>query len=324
MHRVVALVVPDVIIFDLAIPAEIFGREVERDRYSFGVCTEHPGVVSSASGFDVRVNRGLELLGQADTVIVPGFFPRDDPSLVVLDALRSAAARGARVASVCVGAFALAAAGLLDGRDATTHWEFADELATRFPAVRVLPEVLYVDEGEVLTSAGIAVGIDLCLYMVRCDYGAVAATEASRRMVAPVHRPGGQLQFMERPVPEDGPGLSATRVWAIQEMHRPLTVADLARHAGYSGRTFARRFVAEVGVTPLRWLTEERLVEARRLLEATELPIEEVAWRCGLGTAANLRLHLAREAQTTPSAYRRAFRSSGVAGADLRRSAAST
>jgi transcriptional regulator GlxA family with amidase domain len=171
MHRVAALVVPDVIIFDLAIPAEIFGRAVERDRYSFAVCTEHPGTVSSASGFDVRVDQGLEALEHADTVIVPGFFPRDDPSLVVIDALRSAAARGARIASVCVGAFALAAAGLLDGCNATTHWEFADELATRFPTVRVLPEVLYVDEGQVLTSAGIAAGIDLCLYMVRGDYG---------------------------------------------------------------------------------------------------------------------------------------------------------
>jgi transcriptional regulator GlxA family with amidase domain len=324
MHRVVALVVPDVIIFDLAIPAEIFGRAVERDRYSFAVCTEHPGAVSSASGFDVQVDHGLDALEHADTVIVPGFFPRDDPSLVVIDALRNAAARGARIASVCVGAFALAAAGLLDRRKATTHWEFADELATRFPTVRVLPEVLYVDEGQVLTSAGIAAGIDLCLYMVRGDYGTVAATEVSRRMVTPVHRPGGQAQFMERPVPEDGPGLAATRAWAISGMHRPLTVAELARHAGYSSRTFARRFVAEVGVTPLRWLTAERLDEARRLLEATEIPIEEVAQRCGLGTAANLRLHLARDTSTTPTAYRRAFRSNGISRTDPRRSAATT
>jgi transcriptional regulator GlxA family with amidase domain len=324
MHRVVALVVPDVIVFDLAIPAEIFGRSVERDRYSFAVCAEHPGAVSSASGFDVQVDQGLEALEHADTVIVPGFFPRDDPSLGVLDALRSVAARGARIASVCVGAFALAAAGLLDGCNATTHWEFADELATRFPTVRVLPEVLYVDEGQVLTSAGIAAGIDLCLYMVRGDYGAVAATEVSRRMVAPVHRPGGQLQFMERPVPEDGTGLAATRAWAIGEMHRPLTVAELARHAGYSSRAFARRFVAEVGVTPLRWLTAERLDEARRLLEATEIPIEEVAQRCGLGTAANLRLYLARDAATTPTAYRRAFRSNAVSETDSRRPAVTT
>lgn len=324
MHRVVVLVVPDVIIFDLAIPAEIFGRAVERDRYSFAVCAENPGAVPSASGVDVQIDQGLEALEQADTVIVPGYFPRDDPSPVVIEALRGAAARGARIASVCVGAFALAAAGLLDGRKATTHWEFAAELSTRFPSIRVLPEVLYVDEGQVLTSAGIAAGIDLCLYMVRGDYGAVAATEVSRRMVSAAHRPGGQLQFMERPVPEDGTGLAPTRAWAIQEMHRPLTVAELARHAGYSSRTFARRFVAEVGVTPLRWLTAERLDEARRMLEATEIPIEEVAWRCGLGTAANLRLHLARDGATTPTAYRRASRTKGRSGTDPLRPAGIT
>jgi transcriptional regulator GlxA family with amidase domain len=312
MHSVVVLVVPDVIVFDLAIPAEIFGRAVERERYGFAVCTEHPGAVRSTSGFNLEIGSGLDAIEVADTVIVPGFFPRNDPSPVVLAALRGASERGARVASVCVGAFALAAAGLLDGRSATTHWEFADELATRFPAVRVTPEVLYVDEGQVLTSAGIAAGVDLCLYMIRRDHGALAATEVSRRMVAPMHRAGGQAQFMQRPVPDDGLGLAATRAWAIQEMHRPLTVTELADHAGYSTRTFARRFLAEVGTTPLRWLTEQRLLEARRLLEATELPVEEVAWRCGLGTAANLRLHLARDASITPTAYRKAFRGDGM------------
>jgi len=308
MHNVVALVVPDVIIIDLAIPAEVFGRAVERERYAFAVCTEHPGPVRSTSGFDVEIGSGLEAMEVADTVIVPGIFPRNDPSPVVIAALRRASERGARVASVCVGAFALAAAGLLDGRNATTHWEFADELAARFPAVRVTPEVLYIDEGPVLTSAGVAAGVDLCLYMVRSDYGALAATEVSRRMVAPVHRAGGQAQFMQRPIPDDGLGLAATRAWAIQEMHRPLTVSELAEHAGYSTRTFARRFLAEVGTTPMRWLTDQRLLEARRLLQATELPIDEVAWRCGLGTAANLRLHLARDASITPTAYRNAFR----------------
>jgi AraC family transcriptional activator FtrA len=246
-------------------------------------------------------------------VIVPGFYPRSQVSPGVIAALQRASARGARVASVCVGAFALAAAGLLDGRSATTHWEFADELAARFPAVRVTPEALYVDEGPILTSAGIAAGVDLCLYMVRGDYGALAATEVSRRIVAPVHRAGGQAQFMERPVPDDGLGFAATRAWAIHEMHRPLSVSELARHAGYSTRAFARRFVAEVGATPLRWLTNERLFEARRLLEATELPIDEVARRCGLGTAANLRLHLARDASITPTAYRHTFRGDAMA-----------
>lgn len=308
MHHVVALVVPDVILFDLAIPAEIFGRAVECGRYDFKVCTEQPGAVQSTSGFNLNIGSGLGAMEGADTVIVPGFFPRNDPSPVVIGALRRALARGARVASVCVGAFALAGAGLLDGRTATTHWEYADELAARFPAVRVMPEVLYVDEGSVLTSAGITAGVDLCLYMVGRDCGALVASAASRRIVAPVHRPGGQAQYMQRPVPDDGVGLAETRAWAIQEMQRPLTVSDLAAHAGYSTRTFTRRFLAEVGATPLRWLTDQRLVEARRLLEATELPIEEVAWLCGLGTPANLRLHLARDASITPTAYRSAFR----------------
>ena len=306
MHRVVAVAIPDVILFDLAIPAEVFGRTVERHRYAFEVCAERPGAVSSTSGIDVGVSRGLGALNAADTVIVPGFYPRD-PSPAVIRALKRAADRGARIASVCVGAVALAAAGLLDDRAATTHWEFADELAERFPKVRVQPEVLFVDEGQVLTSAGIAAGIDLCLHIVRTDHGAAAASEVSRRLVAAVHRPGGQAQFMQRPVPEAGPGLADTCSWAVQRMHLPLTVTDLASRAGYSSRTFARRFVDETGTTPLRWLTAQRVLEARRLLEASEVSIEDVAQRTGLGTAANLRIHLARETGTTPTAYRRAF-----------------
>lgn len=308
MHRVVALVLPDVILFDLAIPSEVFGRRVDRDLYSFTVCTEHPGAVASTSGLELRVDRGLRALSRADTIVVPGFHPRDDPSPAVIDTLRRAASRGARVTSVCVGAFALAAAGLLDGRAATTHWEFADELATRFPAVTVRPEVLYVDEGQVLTSAGIAAGIDLCLHLVRNDYGAETAAGVSRRMVAAVHRPGGQAQFMQRPVPESGQGLTATCAWAMQRLDRRLTVAELADHAGYSSRTFARRFVGETGMSPMRWFTAQRVAEARRLLETTDLQVEDVAARSGLGTAANLRMHLARDTATTPTAYRRAFR----------------
>jgi transcriptional regulator GlxA family with amidase domain len=307
MHRVVAVVIPDVILFDLAIPAEVFGRRIERHRYAFEVCTERPGGVACTSGVDVHVRRGLRALDSADTVIVPGFYPRD-PSAAVVRALRRAADRGARIASVCVGAFALAAAGLLDGRSATTHWEFAGELAERFPQVRVRPEVLYIDEGQVLTSAGIAAGIDLCLHLVRIDHGAEAASEVSRRLVAAMHRPGGQAQFIQRPIPKVGPVLADTCTWALEQMHRPLTVADLASRAGYSPRTFARRFLHETGTTPSRWLTAQRLLEARRLLEASDISVEEVARRTGLGTAANLRLHLAREIGTTPTAYRSAFR----------------
>jgi transcriptional regulator GlxA family with amidase domain len=324
MHRVVALVIPDVVAFDLSVPAQVFGHRKERHRYAFTVCAERPGLIPSTTSFGVQATAGLEALDAADTVIVPGFEPLNAPPPAVLDALRGAAARGARMASVCVGAFALAAAGLLDGLAATTHWEHAQELAERFPAVRVRPDVMYVDEGQVLTSAGIAAGIDACLHMVRNDYGAAAAAEVSRRMVAAVHRPGGQAQFIPRPLPEGGSGLAGTCAWASQELHRPLTVAELAAHAGYSPRTFARRFVAETGMTPLRWLTAQRLLEARRLLEATDIAVEEVAWRCGLGTAANLRIHLARDAATTPTAYRHAFRGPvGAAGDQMLRPALS-
>ena len=308
MHRVVALALEPVVAFDLSIPAQVFGHRRERERYAFSVCAERPGAVASTTGFAVQADAGLEALAAADTVVVPGFFPLAEPPAAVLEALRAAADRGARVASVCIGAFALAAAGLLDGRSATTHWEHADELAARFPAVDVRPDVLYVDEGRILTSAGVAAGIDLCLHMVRNDHGAVAAGEVSRRMVAALHRPGGQAQYMAQPISEDETGLAETCAWAVGEMDRALTVDEMAAHAGYSPRSFARHFVAEIGTTPGRWLTAQRLLEARRLLEVTDISIDEVAHRSGLGTAANLRIHLAREVATTPTSYRRAHR----------------
>jgi transcriptional regulator GlxA family with amidase domain len=174
--------------------------------------------------------------------------------------------------------------------------------------VRVNPGVLYVDDGQILTSAGVAAGIDLCLHMIGVDHGTAAAGDVARRMVAAMHRTGGQAQFMRRPLPDGGPTLAATCEWAVSELHRPLTIAELAAHAHFSPRTLARRFVDETGLTPMRWLTLQRLLEARRLLEATDLPVEEIAQRCGLGTAGNLRLHLTREMRTTPTAYRRAFR----------------
>jgi transcriptional regulator GlxA family with amidase domain len=308
VHRVVALALPKVVAFDLATPAQVFGHRTERRLYDFTVCAERPGAVASSTNFAIGTQAGLDALETADTVIVPGYLPLNDPPPAVLEALRASAARGARIASVCIGAFALAAAGLLDGRTATTHWAHAEELATRFPAVRVRPDVLYVDEGQLLTSAGIAAGIDLCLHMYRNDHGAEAAAEVARRMVAAVHRPGGQAQFIQRPLPEGGSGLAATCAWAVERIDRPLTVDELARHAGYAPRTFARRFLDETGMTPMRWITAQRLLEARRLLEATDLAVDEVARRCGFGTATNLRLHLARDAATTPSAYRNAFR----------------
>jgi transcriptional regulator GlxA family with amidase domain len=310
MHRVVALALPDVVAFDLAIPAQIFGHREERERYTFTMAAEHPGPVPSTTGYTVHAEAGLTALDTAETIVVPGFWPTVDPSPPVLDALRRASDRGARIASVCIGAFALAAAGLLDGKCATTHWEHTGELARRFPLVRLRGEVLYVDEGNILTSAGVSAGIDLCLHMYRTDHGASAAADVARRMVAPVHRPGGQAQYARRELPTGGLGLAPTCTWAAGRLDQPLTVADLARHAGLAPRTFARHFLAETGMTPLRWLTAQRVLEARNLLEATDITIDEVARRSGLGTPANLRLRLAQEAGTTPSSYRNAFRAS--------------
>jgi AraC family transcriptional activator FtrA len=317
MRNVVALVANEVVAFDLAIPAQVFGQE--RARYTFAVCAPEAGPVATEHGFDVVVPFGLEALETADIAIVPGIgdraWPLPEPALA---ALRAAAARGAVVASICTGAFVLAAAGLLDGRRATTHWRYAARLARMFPAVDVDPDVLYVDEGDVLTSAGVAAGVDLCLHLVRRDFGAEAANAIARRMVVAAHRDGGQAQFVERPLPAAaGGGLAATRAWMEERLHEPLMVESMARHAGYSPRSFARRFVAETGTTPLQWLIGRRVAEAQRLLEVSDLPVDEVAARCGFGGAVALRQHFRRVVGTAPSAYRRAF-AGGTAGARQR------
>jgi transcriptional regulator GlxA family with amidase domain len=308
MHRVAALVAGEVVAFDLAIPAQIFGRE--RRLYEWVVCGPEPGPVPTENGFDIVVPLGLEALEDADTVIVPGIGDRAwpvDPR--ALEALAAAAARGARVASICTGAFVLAAAGLLGGRRATTHWAYAERLAELFPAVEVDPAVLYVDDGDVLTSAGVAAGIDLCLHMVRADHGAEAANRIARRIVVAAHREGGQAQYVERPLPAQGEGsLAPTRAWMLERLAEPLTVAAMAAHAGYSPRSFARRFLAETGVSPLQWLIAQRVAHAQRLLEGTDLAVEQVAAQAGFGTAAALRQHFARALATSPSAYRRTFR----------------
>src|SRR4051794_23715610 len=313
MHRVVALALDRVVAFDLATPAHVFGHACG-SRYAFGVCAPSPGELAATGGLTVSVADGLEALGRADTVIVPGYDHRVTPAPEALEALRAAHARGARVTSICTGAFALAWAGLLDGRRATTHWDSTTLLASMFPAVDVDPDVLYVDEGDVLTSAGVAAGIDLCLHLVRRDHGAEVAARVARRVVVAPHRDGGQAQFIERPLPADGDGsLEATRAWALARLHGPLDVRSMARHACVSERTFARRFRSETGTTPLQWLLGQRVLEARRLLERTDLPVEAVADRAGFGSAASLREHFARATATTPTAYRRAFRGSVAA-----------
>ncbi len=320
MHRVVALCLDGLVAFDLSSPAHAFtiaARPDGQPLYEFSSCSLGGKELRTTTGFTVKPQGGLELLDGADTVVVPAYFAvLSPPPTEMLDALRAAAERGTRVLSVCTGAFALAYAGLLDGRRATTHWAFAEELAGRFPAIEVDPAALYVDEGEVMTSAGLSAGIDLCLHVIRKDCGAAIGETVARQMVAAPHREGGQAQFIERPdAPQEGLGgsLEATRRWAIERLEQPLDVAAMAAHASVSPRTFARRFREETGTTPLQWLLAQRVREAQRLLEQSELPVDEVAWRAGFGTAASLRDHFRRATSTTPTAYRGAFRPSRAA-----------
>ena len=310
MHRIAVVAVPPLNAFDLSIPGLIFGGvEVDgRPVYDVRVCTAEPGVLATNTGLDVFIGEGLEAVDGAETVVVTGGAGRDDVPTVVLDALRSAAAAGKRLASICTGAFVLAEAGLLDGRRATTYWVKSDTFRARYPQVRLEPDVLFVDDGLVLTSAGLAAGIDLCLHVVRSDHGAAAANAVARlAVVAPV-RPGGQAQFIETPLPaETGSSLAATRTWALQRLDQTLTLDGLARHARHSRRTLTRRFRAETGLSPLQWLLHQRIIRARELLESTDLPMDLVAARSGLGSADSLRQHLTRRLGLTPSAYRRSF-----------------
>jgi transcriptional regulator GlxA family with amidase domain len=276
--------------------------------YEFSTCSPGGKEVLTTSGFGVTPAAGLRSLRGAETIVVPAYTGILEPlPEEVLAALRAATDRGARVLSVCSGAFALAHAGLLDGRRAATHWIWAGELARRFPEVDVDPDALYVDEGKVMTSAGLSAGIDLCLHVIRKDFGAAAGERVARHMVAAPHRQGGQAQFAKPTQAEAGGSLEATRRWAAERLEQPLDVAAMSGHAGVSPRTFARRFREETGTTPLQWLLSRRVLEARRLLEESDLPVEAVAWRCGFGTAASLRDHFRRATATTPTAYRRAF-----------------
>jgi transcriptional regulator GlxA family with amidase domain len=314
-HRIAVLALPAVLPFELSIPGRVFGAATDASGtplYEVVTCSIDGAPVPSAEDFTVVVRHGLEALREAATVIVAPIelASTDERALAVAAAALRGIGDGPRIASICTGADVLAAAGLLDGRRATTHWKHTVEFRRDHPSVRLDPDVLYVDEGRILTSAGAASGIDLCLHIIRRDHGAEIANRAARVCVVPPYRDGGQAQFIDHPVPAQAAASTApTREWALKHLDRPLSLADLARHAAMSRRTFTRRFRHEVGMSPNRWLTQQRVELARRLLETTDLPIDHVAARVGIGSASSLRLHLSTALGVAPSTYRRTFRS---------------
>lgn len=313
--HVVAVGVTDAIpVFEFAVPCEVFGvdrADLVDPWYELRLCAAEPGPLRTTMGLRVETPYGLDDLLTADTIVLPACarVTQRQPPAALLDVLRRAHAAGVRIASICSGAYLLAAAGLLDGRRATTHWMNAVDFAHRFPGVRLDPTVLYIDDGDVLTSAGTGSAIDLCLHLVRLDHGAAVANEVARRMVVPPHRDGGQAQFA-RPVAgqETRSDLAPVLEWARHRLHRPLTVAELARKAHMSPRTFARRFRDGLGTSPLRWLVEQRVRLAQELLETTDEPVERIAGRTGFGTAVSMRQHFHRIAGVSPQTYRHVFR----------------
>jgi transcriptional regulator GlxA family with amidase domain len=316
IRSVAVPVLDNVFAFELGLICEVFGLdrpdEPELPTFDFAVCTPRPGPVRTMSGFGLDVAHGLERIATADLVAVPAIH-RDTPVPdELISALRAAHERGARVMSVCSGAFVLGQAGLLDDRDCTTHWSYAEELARRFPRARVNSDVLYVDCERVLTSAGTAAGIDAALYLVRQEFGERVANRLARRMVMPPHREGGQRQYVDRPVPIEADTLVETLSWMTEHLDADLTVDELAQRAHLSARTFARRFRSETGTTPHHWLTGQRVLAAQRLLEETEQPVEAVADLVGFGSAAALRHHFSRRVGTTPTDYRRTFAHRGL------------
>lgn len=324
MHVVVLPVTDNTPMFELATIAEVLATDrtattgiPASDWYDVRICAAEPAPLRLWPWGVLEPEHGLEALDEADTVIVPppGWERLEYPP-ELLDGLRRAHARGARIASVCTGAFVLGAAGLLDDRPAITHWQSVDALARAFPLARIQRTVLYVDDGDILTSAGSAAGLDLCLHLVRRDHGSRVAGQVARHTVVAPHRDGGQAQYVPTPVPEPSSApFSASLDWARERLDRPVEIASWARAAGQSPRTFARHFRAATGVTPLQWLAAERVRRAQELLEDSDLPVEAVAERCGFGTAAGLRKHFGRRLGTTPQEYRRTFRS--VSGPDL-------
>ena len=316
-HRVVVLIRHGVLPLELGIVHRLFGNardDAGTRLYEVVTCATQPGEIRTDSDVTINVAHGPEALGAANTVLVPAANEPDEPQTdgTLSPSLADAFARvrqGTRVGSICTGAFVLAAAGLLDGKRATTHWKSAPEFNRLFPAVRLDPGVLYVDEGDVLTSAGDACGIDLCLHMIRGDHGAAVANAVARHSVVPPHRDGGQAQFIRMPVPEPGSSSTSTaRAWAMRNLDQPVSLRHLAELESMSVRTFTRRFREEVGLSAAQWLTQRRIERARQLLEETDLPVDRVAEDAGFGTATSLRQHLQASIGVSPSAYRNTFR----------------
>lgn len=321
-HRVAVFALDGVIPFELGIPLRILGGalgvEDGKPLYEVVTCSLAPGPVRTDADFPVVVEHGVAALAQADTVVVPashelGPVFHEGVLSPRLAGAFAAIRPGTRVLSICTGSYLLAAAGLLDGRPATTHWMHTDHFQRLFPRVRVDPDVLYVDDGDVLTSAGVAAGVDLCLHVVRRDFGTAVANSVARRTVVPPHREGGQAQYIRRPLPE--PQLAGTeraRAWALDRLDQPLTLRQLAERESMSVRTFTRRFREEVGMSAGRWLTQQRVELARHLLESTDLSVDQVARKAGFGTGASMRQHLQLTLGVSPTAYRRTFQSSGT------------
>ncbi|RWZ68538.1 helix-turn-helix domain-containing protein [Labedella populi] len=312
LRSVAVIAIPEVAPFEFGVLAEVFGIDRSAQGgpvFDFHVVAAEPGVVTMKNGLGLVVSEGLEATATADLVAVPAFGSGEtdiDPRIV--EALRDAERRGAWVLSVCSGAFALAAAGLLDGRRSTTHWMHAGELTRRFPGTHVDPDVLFVEDRRVITGAGTAAGIDACLHLVRTELGAAAANIIARRMVVPPQRDGGQAQFIQTPPEHERiSSLAAVTTWMVENLTEDQSVAVLARRAHMSERTFARRFRAELGATPAAWLNRQRLIRAQQLLERTDLGLEQIADESGFGSASVMRHHFVRTLKTTPNAYRRAF-----------------
>ncbi|GAA3391152.1 helix-turn-helix domain-containing protein [Cryptosporangium minutisporangium] len=326
--HVVAVAVTDSLpVFELAVACEVFGldrSDLVDPWYELRLCAAEPGPLRTAAGLSVDTKYDLDDLVAADTVLVPGVHRTTQlaPPEPLLDALRRAHRDGKRIVSFCAGAYVLAAAGLLDGRRATAHWMNALDFAHRFPRVQVDPTVLYVDDGNLLTSAGTAAAIDLCLHIVRRDYGSAVAAEVARRMVVPPPRQGSQAQHPTPIAARKPDDLGPVLAWAEERLDQPLTVADLARQAHLSPTTFARRFRTTLGATPLQWLVEQRVRRAQELLETTDEPVERIARLAGFGTPANFRHHFQRLVEVSPQTYRHVFRYRARGGREVRRTPA--